>query len=303
MLYFMVRLRDLPPGNSFLNQIVFSEKRILVYTFYQEGFRLFPFMTQSQGPSDCPGRFNLVRYRANDCEPEEAERIRLHIEQCESCRVMLADLNRRQEEFLKTFPMKEFVAGVKELYEKKLQRRRRLILTLVPCAAVLLLVVGAFLLWPRGQEEKGGTRTKGGPPELAFFLQKGDQAVPGKDGDTLKAGDRIQFVYTTGEHRYLFLVSIDEAGNVANYNPGDSASSIRIQPGIKKPIEGSIILDESPNSERVFAIFSNEPLTFDEVSKAAKRAFEDLKSQGKTIKDLTSLPLEQTQVSALLLKK
>ena len=107
------------------------------------------------------------------------------------------------------------------------------------------------------------------------------EAVPGQAGGIYHKDDRIQFSYSSGPNRYVFLVSLDERGTVSNFNHQGKATSVPIKPGSNRVLEGSIILDDSVGPERIFAVFSNQPLRFDELKDAADRAYRDLAKQAQ----------------------
>jgi hypothetical protein len=247
---------------------------------------------------ECPRRFDLIRLTAGDGEEKEMQALRDHASSCPTCGAILTSLEKQQHDFLERRPFSEvapaFIEG-----GRKHASRRRLVFRLVPAAAVVLLALG--VIWLTLPTEPG-IRTKG-EISLAFYVQKGAEAVPGRSGGIYRENDRIQFTYSSGSHRYLFLVSLDDHGAVSNFNHKASDSSIPISPGSNRLLEGSIILDDSIGPERIFAIFSSTPLRFKEIKAATDRAHRELKKTGGSVRDLTRLPLPYPQASVLLMKK
>ena len=175
---------------------------------------------------------------------------------------------------------------------------------LVPAGAVgaILLILAFVLIMCPDEPTQASIRTKG-DVSIRLHVLCGGQAEPGESGGTYKEGDRIQFDYTSGANRYLFLVSLDEAGRVSNFNYQGSPTSVAIVPGGGLLLEGSIILDDSPHPERVFAVFSNEPLDWKTLERAARRAYDELKEEGGSVKDLRRLPIDLPQASVLLIRE
>lgn len=67
-------------------------------------------------------------------------------------------------------------------------------------------------------------------------------------------------------------------------------------------LEGSIILDETPQAERIFALFSDRPLSWDEVQAAARRAWQEAIREARGVDPIDRLPLDWPQVTILLPK-
>jgi hypothetical protein len=248
----------------------------------------------------CPRRFELIRLAAGDGEEQELATLRAHANSCPACGAILTSLEMQNKDFLERRPFSKIAPA---LFQggHKLASRRRFVLRLVPATAAAVVLLALGVIWFALRPEPT-IRTKG-DIALAFYVQKGAEAVPGRSGGTYHENDRIQFAYSSGPHRYVFLVSLDDRGNVSNFNHRSATASVPIEPGSGRVLEGSIILDASVGPERVFAIFSNSPLQLEEVKDAAKRAYHDLQKSGKSVRDLTRLPLHHSQASVLLFKK
>ncbi len=167
-------------------------------------------------------------------------------------------------------------------------------------ACALLLVVVA-----KTQDAPATTRTKGGDAEIAYFIKEGDNARLGRDGETLFAGDRIQFaVVDDAKAQSMVIVGIDGTGAVTVYAKDDlnrekgSAGSIR-EPRV---LARSIILDEAVGPERFFVLYDDEPA---EVLVArAKKSAEVLVKSGGDLSRHARLPLHvRSQSSVHIIKQ
>jgi hypothetical protein len=250
-------------------------------------------MNEERMHGDCPRRFELIRLAAGDGEEKELSALRAHAESCPQCGSVLTSLEQQRHEFLERHPFEKIAPRLLQ------GPRRRSLLRLVPAAVVGLLLLG--VLWYAFRPGPA-IRTKG-DIALAFYVKKGEEAVMGQPGGIYRQNDRIQFAYSSGPHRYVFLVSLDDRGTVSNFNHRGAETSIPIQPGSNRVLEGSIILDDSVGPERIFAVFSNQPLRFEEVKNAADKAYRELLKSGAGIRDLDRLPLPHSQASVLIVKK
>lgn len=92
------------------------------------------------------------------------------------------------------------------------------------------------------------------------FANRDDQTFPVHDGTLLAAGDRVRFVVTPEGARFLLVVSVDGAGQVSTYYPYGGERSGALESAARVELPGSIVLDAAPGPERVFALFSDEPI-------------------------------------------
>lgn len=90
------------------------------------------------------------------------------------------------------------------------------------------------------------------------------------DGVKLAKGDAIRFVVDPNGLPYLLVASVDGDGQVTVYFPAGGKESGRVEDGRKVELPGSIVLDDARGPERVFALFSKEPLTAGPVTTALR---------------------------------
>jgi hypothetical protein len=255
---------------------------------------------EASRPDGCPRRIDWIRVLTGEASAQTATRMHRHAQSCERCRALLDSLEIQQDAFLQRHPPERLGPELSAKARERIRTRRRITLFAPAAAAIAVLVVVLSILPGQGAKQPG-IRTKGAV-SLEFFVQKGDEVMPGESGGIYRKDDRIQFVYSSGANRFLFLVSLDERGRVSNFNHQASSSSVAILPGNQRVLEGSIILDDTRGLERVFAIFSNHPLQLQEIEQAARQAFQKQARSGG-IADLEYLPLPYPQATILLHKK
>lgn len=138
-------------------------------------------------------------------------------------------------------------------------------------AGATLAALTLVLLWalepgdqPAGEPAFDDTlRIKG--TTMRFFVQRGEEVVPGVSGDVYRPGDSLRFAVSNDAPKYFFLVGVEESGLVSAYVPFDGDTSLRLTPGIDQPMPGSLVLDDSPQTEYFVGLFTDTPLAFDDI--------------------------------------
>lgn len=254
---------------------------------------------QAEFLGPCLRPIEIERHLAGDLGPEDRRQFDAHAGACEACRRRLEQGRAANERYQSNCPAGPVLAQVRAESHRRAGRgpnTRWLVPAAAACAAVLVLL---GVLLPRSQAP--GVRTKGAV-EISLYLMRGDRVRPALPADRFQQGDRIQFVYSSPGQRYLFLVSLDDAGRVANFNYRATPHSVAIEPGVEQVLEGSIILDEAPHAERIFALFSDQPLAWDEVHQAALRAWQAAARADGDVVSIERLPINLPQASILLRK-
>lgn len=111
-----------------------------------------------------------------------------------------------------------------------------------------------------------GVRAKG--VALQVFVQREGTVRGARSGDRFQEGDALRFVMTTGEARYLFLVGIEENGQVRAYHPFGGDRSVRLRAGVEVALPGSLVLDGSPATEYFLTLLTQEPIAFEDIEDA-----------------------------------
>jgi len=163
-------------------------------------------------------------------------------------------------------------------------------------AVVLLLVLVAV---PRPPEEPQYA-LKGGAA-LQLFAHRGERTWKVEEGEALAPGDQVRFVVEGLGLPYVLVVSVDGAGQVSTYFPfGGNESGLLPSRGMPLEIPGSVVLDNAPGPERVFALFSRKPLSFESVAPALR----ELSSGGAdVIRDRARLPVPAGAQASFLFEK
>jgi hypothetical protein len=137
-----------------------------------------------------------------------------------------------------------------------------------PALVVPVFAAAALLLWIARSadvpEPDRDLRIKG-TATFQVFAKRGDYVFAVRDAAKLAAGDSIRFV--AGGPRYLLIASVDGAGKPTVYYPygGNRSHAIATEPA---ELPGSIVLDAAPGPERLFALFSDQPLEAAVVTRA-----------------------------------
>jgi uncharacterized protein DUF4384 len=116
----------------------------------------------------------------------------------------------------------------------------------------------------------------------------------------LASGDAIRFFVEASAADHVLIGSVDGSGRATIYYPFGGRQSAALDPRRAVEIPGSIVLDGAPGPERVFAIFSRGPLSWDPV----RRALVTLGEGGPdAIRRTRELPLPGTAQATLRFEK
>jgi hypothetical protein len=129
--------------------------------------------------------------------------------------------------------------------------------------AVAVAVVAPRLATPH-QDTLG---IKGGPTVQAF-ARRGTETFRLSDGMTLHPQDGVRFAVVGAGHPYLMVASIDSARQANVYFPFGGEQSGVISPDGVTSLPGSLVLDDTLGPERVYLLFSREPLAAGPVKSA-----------------------------------
>ena len=138
------------------------------------------------------------------------------------------------------------------------------------------------------------------PAELTIIRETDqDEVVP---GEILHANEILRMYYTSLDHDYIFVFSVDEVGQMSQYYPAEGLTSMPIARGRRIPLPDRIILDDYVGKERFFALFSNEALDARDVREAVNTRLNQLGRTGKDLSLLKSLSLD-AQLSTIWIQK
>lgn len=117
------------------------------------------------------------------------------------------------------------------------------------------------------REQNGPTLAKGSPVFTVYARHEG-RVFPVEKGERLKPGDALRFTADPGEYSFLMIASVDAATKATIYFPYLGSQSAPIPPRKHFTDDGSIVLDETPGPERIFALFSRRPVDAEIVKRA-----------------------------------
>lgn len=229
-------------------------------------------------PEGCVSELTFDEWRAGELAEADVQRLQEHIAACDRCRARHAVLNEAAEAFLARFPEPPMRAGVPPLRAAAPQPgapphgRRAPSWLWGSGLAAALAAAAAYALLLRtpagvpGVEGSGspsrapselGTRIKG-TARFGFAVRRGGEVFPGVDGQRVQPGDRLRFFVATSEPRYLAILSLDGAGNVTEYYPGDGRGrAVPVAP--QAYLESSVELDQVLGKESLWAVFCAQP--------------------------------------------
>ena len=252
---------------------------------------------------NCPSKIKLEAYFL---EKRFAEALEPHLPSCTSCQTLLKDMESERSTFLKNYPfsrlLPEMEAKRKPLWKRALENfitPGAFVTALAMAGLAGLMVVNMRPTAPVEPE----IQVKGGVG-LSFYAADGasGKVQPGKDGAPLAPGTQIQFIYSDAGSPYLLLIGVEENGAATPYFSDDTSGAVMsaaITTGSKLKLPQGLRWEPKSDYERFFAIFSERPITLDEV----RKALSSLASEGKTVEQTPKLPLPYPQASILLHRK
>ncbi len=178
-----------------------------------------------------------------------------------------------------------------------------------PVLAVPAFAASAFLV--AGLIRHPGDSSLGRPSEetslgikgdgvLRIFALRDKKVFAVENGSLLMPKDAIRFVIEAPPLEYLIIASVDGAGQTNVYFPFGDTSAARIEPHRRFELPGSIVLDDTPGPERVFAIFSREAVD----AASVKAALQALRRRGvEAIRQETGLRLPATVETSVVFEK
>ncbi len=212
-----------------------------------------PLPPSPRGP-ECPPATVLEALSAGETAPEAT---RAHVEGCAACGGQLAALTAARDAFLRARPSDRFL--------RQLERRataapapppwRRLLPLLAVCVPLLAVVV--FV--PRFLPQDGGVRLKGGSFHVVVAREGAAPELLAPDS-LVRAGDALRFAYEAPEAGHLLVLELDGRGAASVFHPFGGEASAPLPAGQRDFLPGSVVLDEAPGPEWLFAIFSPRPL-------------------------------------------
>ena len=218
-----------------------------------------------------------------------------HIDACATCRTRWRELNEDKEKFQQfVFPRTLEKVTSRVMQPSFFDRLRiigpwRVLGPLAGAAVAAGLAVGVFNAAGPGTqtEDEVYVGIKGSKVAQDVTL-KGDARIalevvaqraaegqfPVKAGSVLRPGDKIRFVVNPGNAKYVLIGSRDGSGAFTVYHPFGGDKSTAIERGSHE-LPGAVELDTVAGTEKLVAVFSNEPVD----AKALKQAVDSNPAQ------------------------
>ncbi|NMB74680.1 MAG: DUF4384 domain-containing protein [Myxococcales bacterium] len=140
-------------------------------------------------------------------------------------------------------------------------------------AALALVLVGLWIGWPHPDPNADGGHTGldgiKGPPAIQVFVKRGERVFEIREGEPLRPKDRIRFVVSLPRPGYLRVLSLN-GDDATSYYPPPGATPVRLPAG-RQELPGATELDERAGPERLWIVFSDEPLAFEEALARMRR--------------------------------
>ncbi|MEK7706322.1 MAG: hypothetical protein AAB426_15280 [Myxococcota bacterium] len=212
-------------------------------------------------------RFTLERLLARDLSGEQTHNAQQHLDDCGDCRQLLAQLRAEDEAFTRTVPSAAFrIEHERRIAKRRAPRARWWVLAPAVLAASAAAVLFA-LAPPDG--EAPGVRSKGSGVALEFAVLDGSTLRPGRPGELVAPGARLQLRYDAGDARYMALLGVDRTGTVTVYFPEDSGGLLAPLPGgASGRLPFSLTLDATPGIEHFVAVFAPTAAPLEEIVSA-----------------------------------
>ena len=222
-------------------------------------------MLEHDTPSEHLSSFDLDLLELGGLDDDKKRALDEHLRACPACQKERESLRKLRAEFsAEVLPRTvERIRDRIESKERSLFARPTVFAPLLASAAALVLWVASGRPGLRGAEGDDDVRAKGASALQIVARQQGRLTTLDDQHRTLSPGDEVRFVVTAPDRDrpFLLIASVDGAGKTSIYFPYEGIESGRVDHPGRWEVPGSIVLDDSRGPERVFALFSKEPLT------------------------------------------
>jgi hypothetical protein len=258
----------------------------------------------SAQPSEHPSEWTLRRLHAGELPSAEETRLRTHAAGCERCGTVLREAEEAQRRFEAEHSFDRFAEGVERAAKRAGSQgkassgaARRWVGPVVAIAATVLVVVGLPSM--RAEDPTQGVRTKGGATAELRVGGGDSQRVARTDlPELLAPGERVRLGYTPDTRGYVLALSVDVAGEVTPLYP-ESGQSLPVEAGSGMRWLPDSVEFTGTGAERVVLVLTDTPVTVEDASAAARKAFE---AGGRNVAKMPALGVEGDQTHWVLLK-
>jgi len=237
----------------------------------------------------CPSSLKLSLFLVEgEYTKEEHSTIEAHLAGCAGCRQRLDELKSERETLYTQKPTIDLPNSNPPMWWRPV---------LVGSCACLLLAIGLWFTLAR-EKHHDDVQFKGQTPSLSFRVERQGRVIAGRSHMHLYPNDRIRFAYSVDEDAYLYIVNVDNDKRITPYYPIGTGKSAAIREGTEVFLPGSIRLDAYLGKERIFAVFSREPLKYETIALAIRQAF----ARVHAIEKIEALEIRGVQATILITK-
>lgn len=201
----------------------------------------------------CLSDLAIDRLLRDELGEEAAAAARGHVAACDHCRGRVGEIESARAAFLAAPPALQ-----------KRPPRRRWTRTLGTVGASLAAAAALVLFLRDGDR---GTRRKGGGPNVAFYVQHGEQLRRGQSGERVAPGDYLQVVYDSDAPLYGAILSVDGAHRVSRYFP-DGPRAAALPAGSAQRIPRSTQLDDVLGHEALHVLLCRDAVALEPLEEA-----------------------------------
>lgn len=219
-------------------------------------------------------------------EGELSDDDRLHLDSCRDCSAKLESLRSASAEARPTVA-RLIAAAVVEVETSKVSSWRPGLFRFLAFAgtAACLGMVGLWSVGPVDstlqKHQYESVRTKG--TNVRLFVRRDGVVYPEREIARFRPGDELRFSTSNATATFFILVGIGQkSGSFTVYYPFQGEASMKLSPGIDVPLPGSLVLDESPETEIYLATFTNVALSASGVGEILRE------SHAKGVRSLTA---------------
>ena len=239
---------------------------------------------------DHPSQMLIARLLLGQASAAEVQHIERHARTCAPCRAELDGAQAARARFVD-----EVLPRTLPRLEQRLAPRPRSWLAALGLATALAGATALALLVVRPghpappEEPAYGVKGTGA---LRLYGRRDGHVFPVEAATVLRPGDQLGFAVQAAGARHVLIASIDGRGQANIYCP---STPLAADAGVAWTRVGdSIVLDDAPGRERVFAIFSAERLADAAILPALRAAAAGGQA---AVQELAQLPLPYAQAS------
>lgn len=217
--------------------------------------------------TDCVSELLLDQYLLDELDDPARARCEEHFHLCQQCRERIAEREAGFEAFAQSVDEGRRAPLRAPGTRRRTHYRFLAAAAAFAAAAILLIAFLPGILAPPPPE----LGRKGASVKLLYWVKRAGEVWQGAPGEVLRQGDAIRFAYSTDTDHYLALLSVDGRGTISVYHP-TGPFPLRVRAGRKLLLPHSIILDDAPGRETVYAVFCTERVAVASLRAALRRS-------------------------------